>query len=552
MLPPEATLHNNEHLPEVVYPILSYTEAPEGIDLRNELSPDDLAAVPAGCRVVSVRKIPMESIGDKRVSSIRASLLLANADTLNDINNSRIPNAAVSLGFDADDPALRRFEAPHGRDALDVVMRMGKYYPGILKNTLVDLAKMQGTVNEVYDPSKPFRQEEPGKIILVNRKDDDPIRQRFSSEMGWGFPFYGSVDATPTFILGIDQSAKDDPSIWDETYGGRSGPSTMRESFNLAGEWLMRNIADSPSGFVEFHNKDPRPGHGMDCQSWRDSSYAYIHKDGSRANVKDGVASFDVQVFTYQALVKLTDNAESGSDKDKLLIEADKFRQKVIKDFWVEPSADLSDGGGYFALGVDHDPGTGKLRQLAVKASSMSAALMGGFLNDSNPGDADKKAATVKRLTSEEMACYAGFRTVASDEVGYGPHNYHTGSSWLWDTANAADHLEEAGFAYLAWEARAKILRVANESNRFPEFVSGRADKLEIPNTEVYTVNDEEQIIFLSSQAPQTGQGWTIAAALDIKMKVNEFLANPPAPRPEEAAAYKALVGTTSNSPSSR
>lgn len=140
------------------------------------------------------------------------------------------------------------------------------------------------------------------------------------------------------------------------------------------------------------------------------------------------------------------------------------------------------------------------------------------------------------------MACYAGFRTVANDEVGYGPHNYHTGSSWLWDTANAADHLEDAGFAYFAWEARAKILRAVNESNIFPEFASGHADRLEIPNTEVYTVNDEEQIIFLSSQAPQTGQGWTIAATLDIKMKVNKFLTNPPAPKPEEAAAHQALV----------
>lgn len=541
-VPSELSLNKNEHLKEVVYPILSYAEAPKGIDLRHQLSPDDLAAVPDGCRVVSVRKISMERpADDKKVSTIRAALTLTNASTLEDINNSRIPNAAVSLGFDIKDPALRRFEAPHGRDALDVAMRMGKYYPGILRNTLVDLAKMQGTINEVYDSSKPFRQEEPGRIILVNRKDDDPIRQRFSNEMGWGFPFYGSVDATATYILGIDQSAKDDPSIWDEAFEGRSGPSNMRGSFNLAGEWLMHKITESSSGFVEFHNKDPRPGHGMDCQAWRDSSYAYTHKDGSRANVKGGVASFDVQVFTYQALVKLSENSESRSHKNKLLAEAEKFRKKIIKDFWVKPDSKLSDGGGYFALGVDHDPKTGKLRQLAVKASSMSTALVDGFLNDSK-GDAAKKSATVKRLMSPEMTCYAGFRTIASDEVGYGPHNYHTGSSWLWDTANRADDLETAGFAYLAWEARAKILRIVNESNIFPEFVSGHANRLEIPNTEVYTVNDEEQIIFLSSQAPQTGQGWTIAATFDIKRKVKEFLANPPTPKPEEADAYRALM----------
>lgn len=512
-------------------PLLSYSDVPPDIDLADKLKPEDQAAIPPGCRIVSVREITIEPA---TLSSLQALYDLTEQHSAAGINAAHAPIAAG--GNKEEDAALRRFEAVHGRDALEIALRLSEYYPGLLKNTILDLAASQGTTYEQFDPYKPFRQEEPGKIILVDRDKSDPVAAQFSKEMGWGFPFYGSVDATITYILAIDHYAKSHPDIWDARYQGRSGESTIRQSFDLASEWVLTQLNQSPSGFVEFKNKDPRPGHGIDCQSWRDSSYAYVHADGSRANIRDGIASFDIQVMSYQALNAISDRFKiTDPQKSKLIAEeAESFRQKAIDAFWVDTPSE-----SFFALGIDHDPATMRNRQIAVKASSMSHALTSNFLRETDPDDLAKIKQTVAHLVSPELLAYAGVRTVANDEVCYGPNTYHTGSVWPWDSECVARCLEEKEYHHLAWEIRSRLLRITNESHMLPEFVGGYQDSLVIPTTEAYACNDTLGIVFLFGQAPQPRQGWTISALLDIKKKAPAFFMNKPPMSRHEHSLYE-------------
>lgn len=530
----------NKQSEAIEFPILSYDVVKNLPDIRNKLLAFGQYTIPEDVTVALVRSVspPHLPQGAALNSSQALHRLLGVSYPDGDINTAGAPNAAFATDECDDDPALHRFEAVHGRDALEIALRISPYYPGFLENTLIDLATIQGVVDEVYQENAPFGQEESGKIILIDREENDPIAKRFRKEMGWSFPFYGSVDATPTYITAIARAANANPSFLDKTYVGRAGKSTMRQSLNLSIDWLLKKIASPESPFIEFKNTDPRPGYGIDCQSWRDSSYAYVHADGSRANVRDGVASFDVQVASYFALTAVATFAESDEKKQTLINTAQKLREETIAAFWVTPD---NDAPGFFALGLDRSPVDGTLRQLKVRASSIAAGLQKDFLDLAKPKHQAMIDATIKQLVSSDFFTYAGIRTIAENEAAYGPTNYHTGSVWLWDTATVADRLDEQGYVRLAWELRCRVIRAISERGLFPEFVSGTQNAVEIPFVEAYARIDRERVVFLLAQAPQLEQGWTISAAYDIQRKAEKQQVPWPDFSTHERELYQAL-----------
>src|SRR5215471_20780249 len=86
----------------------------------------------------------------------------------------------------AGEAALRLFEVVFGRDSLTVALVVADLFPRLLEATVLYLAGIQG---REFDA---LREEEPGRIVHETR-DPDPNGP-------WGFPYYGSVDATPLFI----------------------------------------------------------------------------------------------------------------------------------------------------------------------------------------------------------------------------------------------------------------------------------------------------------------------------------------------------------------
>src|SRR5690606_19402934 len=83
--------------------------------------------------------------------------------------------------------------------------------PGIARATLAALARRQG---DVVDDR---REEEPGKILHEAPVDRlDRWRMHLRKHFHWGFPYYGSADATALFVVVLDAAvtATGDLGLW--------------------------------------------------------------------------------------------------------------------------------------------------------------------------------------------------------------------------------------------------------------------------------------------------------------------------------------------------
>jgi glycogen debranching enzyme len=126
-------------------------------------------------------------------SSIEQLQRLTRASSRAEIGRFGPSVAALAMhGQDSQpDDHLRLYEVLFGRDSLRVAIDLVGTYPALARATLLELAKLQG--REYHQA----REEEPGRIIHENRDPDDPIARDLSSRLGWGWPYYGTVDATP-------------------------------------------------------------------------------------------------------------------------------------------------------------------------------------------------------------------------------------------------------------------------------------------------------------------------------------------------------------------
>ena len=460
-------------------------------------------------------------------SALHEIIRLANAPSLAEVGKHGGPLASLSSQENADVEALRKFEILHGRDALRISLDLYDRFPDLLESTLLDLLRDQGQSDEPYNPGQPFRQEERGKIKLLTRQSDDPVGQKFSKKLGWGWPFYGSIDATPTLISAIVKHTQThSPDFLSTTYIDKDAvPRTVAEGLDRSTQWLLKKLQENPEGLVEFQN--PVESGGIAAQAWKDSAFAYVHKDGSRANHHRGIASVEVQALAYDALCDSAElQAQLGDTRQAAFLQnqADQLRKQIIDIFWV--TNDLDHPEGFFALGSDRDE-SGRLRTLDVRTSNMGHLLNSRLLEKDDEVTRYMRDTTIKHLFSPEMLHSSGIRTLASDEAGFRAGGYHTGTVWLWDTAHIANGLERHGHHRLAWDLRQRMWQTVGDTNAFPEFVRGDTDnQLRTSPSEVYVWNDTYKVLHLFEQPPQEIQGWTVSAILAAKYAYPHYLKN--------------------------
>lgn len=460
-------------------------------------------------------------------SALREIIRLANAPSLTEVGQHGGPLASLSSQENAGIEALRKFEILHGRDALRISLDLHDRFPDLLESTLIDLLHDQGKRDEVYSPGQPFGQEELGKIKLLTRQPNDPIGQKFSEKLSWGWPFYGSVDATLTLISAtVKHTLAHNPDFLSAVYTDRDGtPHTVAEGLDRSTQWLLKKLQENPEGLVEFHN--PVESGGIAAQGWKDSAFAYIHKNGGRANHRSGIASVEVQALAYDALCDSADlHIQLGNTQQAAFLQnqADQLRKQIIDIFWVTNDSDHPEG--YFALGSDRNEAE-HIRTLNVRSSNMGHLLNSRLLEKDDEATLYMRDTTVRHLFSPEMLHYSGIRTLASDEAGFRAGGYHTGSVWLWDTAHIANGLERHNHHRLAWNLRQRIWRTVGETNTFPEFVRGDTDnQLRTSPSEIYVWNNTYKVLHLFEQPPQEIQGWTVSAILAAKYAYPDYLKN--------------------------
>ena len=375
--------------------------------------------------------------------------------------------AARATDANSGEAALRLFEIVYGRDSLMAALFVGDLFPLLREATVLYLADYQG---QRYDA---WHEEEPGRIahMIWNPNRDTNL----------GYPYFGTVDATPHFISAAMHAIQARPTFEGE----------IRDALAAAVAWLLRRLASDNLGLLSHQRVN---SHGIANQVWKDSWDSMSHVDGTVANHTAPVASLEAQALAYDALVEVGE-----------LHAADRLARSVEKHFWL---------GDFYAIGVDRDPATGAPRPLSTRASNMGWLLRSRLLD----GREDRQRRIVELLFSDEFLAESGVRTLSNREVRFRSRSYHNGTVWPHDNYLISLGLEQRGFVDEARELRRRLASFCCATHRFPEFVGGGGPG-EAPFTkrivDVYdTINDRPNRI---EQPPQEIVCWTVAAMVAVE-----------------------------------
>lgn len=314
--------------------------------------------------------------------------------------------------------------------------------PDLALGTLRTLAERQGQRTD------PAADEEPGRILHEVRFD-----RRAARLLGGPSTYYGSVDATPLFVMLAGEAAR---------WGAEPGSvADLVPALDAALAWIGTIADRDGDGYVEHH---PLSEGSLAHQGWKDSWDGTRYADGRVAGPP--VALCEVQGYVYAAHLARADIAELLGDLPTAVHHrrlASELKERFNRDFW------LADRG-WFAVGLDGDK-----RPVDALASNMGHALWTGIV-------ADEHAAEVAaRLTSPRLVSGWGLRTLDRDNPAFNPLSYHCGSVWPHDTALAAAGLARYGFR----EESSLLIRqlldasVAHDG-RLPELFGG-FDRADVP-----------------------------------------------------------------------
>jgi glycogen debranching enzyme len=310
------------------------------------------------------------------------------------------------------------------------------YNPDIARGTLRFLARHQGTkVDEATE-------EEPGKILHEIRRGELANLREIPH-----VPYYGSVDATPLFVVlfveAMDWLGSED--LYHEIL-----PHALR-----ALEWSNTYGDLDADGYVEYVG---RPSGGVVNQGWKDSADSLLYEDGRRA--LQPVALVEAQGYVYQAKMGLSKLVESRGQIDlasRLRQEAEALRERFNRDFWLEDE-------GFFAQALDRDK-----NPIRSVTSNVGHCLWSGIV------DPDKARSVVSRLMAGDMFSGLGIRTLSSLSPNYNPMSYHNGSVWPHDNSIIALGMRRYGYDNEATCVISAMIEAGLRfpSNRLPELFCG-------------------------------------------------------------------------------
>jgi glycogen debranching enzyme len=389
----------------------------------------------------------------------------------------------------AGEAALRLFEVVFGRDSLTVALMVADLFPRLLEATVLHLAGVQG---REFDT---LREEEPGRIAHEIRDvETDGI---------WGFPYYGSVDATALFIRAAVGAIERRPEFAVEPV--RGGEASVRDSFEAAVAWLLRRLAVDELGLLSYRRANP---HGLENQVWKDSWDSMSHDDGTVCNHNAPVASVEAQALAYDALV---DAATQHSTPTLLLEAAGRLESAIEKHLWVDDAE-----GGFYAIGVDRDPESGAPRPLTTRASNMGWLLDSRLLD--RPEHAARRRRLVDLLLSDEFLAEGGIRTLSAREQRFRPRAYHNGNVWGHDNYVISLGFARHGFRDEARELQRRLVASCRATRRFPEFVAGGEPGTGLIAKRIVDVFDSRNgRVNRVEQPPQEIQGWTVGSMVAIE-----------------------------------
>lgn len=332
------------------------------------------------------------------------------------------------------------FMALFGRDSLLSAYMALPLDTSLLVGTLRALARQQGSRVDLKT------EEQPGRILHETR-----FGTSFPLTRGGGTVYYGTVDATPLFVMMLGELNR-----WG------FAPDEVAELLphaDRALQWIEQYGDRDGDGFVEYQRMTDS---GLVNQGWKDSHDGITFADGRSARTP--IALAEVQGYVYAAYLARAHLALQAGDLpecERLAARAGRLKTAFNERFWLPEQ-------GWFALGLDADK-----QPIDALASNMGHCLWTGLI------DEDKAGAVVERLMSAEMFTGWGVRTLASTMCAYNPMSYHNGSVWPHDNALIATGMVRYGYVREGQRLATGILQAATAfGGRLPELFCGfdRAD----------------------------------------------------------------------------
>ena len=368
----------------------------------------------------------------------------ARIETDNELVNQVLGRSMSDLRLlESVDPMGERFIAAgvpwfttlFGRDALITSLQTIPFLPRVAIETLEILARRQATTAD------PWRDAEPGKILHEFRTGE----MSRTGELPFS-PYYGSADSTPLWLILLGETHD-----WtgDDALVDRLWPNALA-ALGWIDQWGDRD----GDGFVEYER---RADSGLRNQGWKDSSDSIRWLDGTMAETP--IALAEVQGYVFDAkrrIARLALRRGETDLADRLEAEALDLQRRFAEKFR------LPDGS--IAMALDRFK-----RPVDSIGSNAGHCLWSGIVQ---PEQAGPVAAA---LGTKAMDSGWGLRTFATDQPGYNPIGYHTGSVWPHDTAIAAAGLRRYGFDAASGALSGGLLSAAQHfpAFRLPELFCG-------------------------------------------------------------------------------
>jgi glycogen debranching enzyme len=347
----------------------------------------------------------------------------------------------AALRMRADDTNLGRllaagtpwFMTVFGRDTLISSLQTLVFGPELAASTLRALAGTQASADD------PDRDAEPGKIIHEMR--------RGKAALAWTDRYYGSVDATPLFLILLSELWRwtDDPAL----------PLELEGTARRALAWIDGPADRDGDGFVEYECRAPN---GITNQTWKDSENSMAFHDGTLAAAP--IAPVEVQGYVYDAKLRAAELArEVWRDPtlaERLVRDADELRRRFEEAFWIPDRM-------FYALGLDADK-----RPIDSLTSNIGHLLWSGIVPQKRWG------AVADALMGEQLWSGWGVRTMAQGEGAYNPLVYHNGTVWPHDNSLIAWGLARCGRRHDAERIlHTTVEAAAHFGYRLPEVFAG-------------------------------------------------------------------------------
>jgi glycogen debranching enzyme len=406
------------------------------------------------------------------------------------VGNWLVPFASGTLDHHTGIRDQNLFRCLFGRDSLVISSLLQHMNPQLQMETVCALAQHQG-----LEPN-PASEEEFGRIAHEVRDPFDPQAMKISSEAGWLFPYYGSVDATLLWLVALGELAKREPKILERVIAGK----TLANRAEDATSWVLFRL-DSGAGYIRSQRSNPK---GILNQVWKDSGDSYITSSGQVA-LQQGTASVETIGESYDALLAASEIAKLSESSwaitpAELVGRAEKLKVDLLENWWVSD---------YFAMGMGIIDGVETL--LDAVASNQWRLLDSSILDD--PACSKYVTQMIDSVTDSEILGPNGIRTLGISNPRYRPGGYHTGSSWPVDSALVTRGLLRHGAVNQALEVGNRAVAAINAVGGYPElFRSDQSERAGVSRFIVDVLDPVTNSVNRICQPPQLLQGWTIAA----------------------------------------